>query len=106
MIKVTTIQGAKEILKQYSGGEYCVIYMNLPKRFEYSLVPIKKLAEFEVAPTIFDFCEPPMEVLRVWLSVAQIPEFIMLELIDQGYVVKDMSEEERRVQEALGTAPT
>lgn len=49
-----------------------------------------------------DECEP---ALRLPKPIAHIPEFIMLQLIDEGFVVESMSDNEWNVQIALGTAP-
>ncbi len=35
----------------------------------------------------------------------KVDEFIMLDLIDEGFVIKSMSDKEFEVQVALGTAP-
>ena len=100
MIKVTTVQGGKDILNQYSGGEYCIIYASLLPGLlmAYYLVSIKELDKIEES-------EEYGQLKWLPFGRVQIPEFIMLELIEQGCAVKDMPEKERQVQEALGTAP-
>ncbi len=97
MINITTLQGAKDVLSQYSGDEYCVIGPqntdNIVVGFKYWLVKIT-----DVDKAIYHYEE-------VWSMITKIPEDIVSILIDEGYLVSEISKKEWNVQVALGTAP-
>ncbi len=100
MINITTLQGAKDVLSQYSGddGEYCVIGPqsndNFVTGFGYWLVKIT------------DIEEGVYHSKETWRMITiKIPEDIMNTLIDEGHLVPKISEKEWDVQVALGTAP-
>ena len=111
MIKPTTFAGAKDILSQYVGNEYYIIYDTLEGKTGYWLVEV-----MDIEGCIFhnDHSEYMNNHKRhkweYWdfrspTPIARIPEFIMRGLIDDGFVVRSMSDKEWRVQVALGTAP-
>ena len=119
MITPTTFIGAKDILSQYVGDEYYIIYEKLGDTLGYWLVEIMD-TEGCVRHNELEACSPQCKCsycssglinniyhtfFRSPEAVVHIPEFIMLKLIKDGFVVRSMSDKEWRVQIALGTAP-
>ena len=112
MIKPTTLKGAKDILSQYAGDEYYIIYDKLDGTIAYWLVEI---IDTEGCATHNEHSEYMNWRCRhkdwdYWyfrspIPIAHIPEFIMIELIKDGFVARSMSDKEWRIQIALGTAP-
>lgn len=97
MINITTLEGAKDVLSQYPGDEYCVIgpqdIDNIFMGFKYWLV---KIADVEEVTYFYK---------EVWSMITKIPEEIVYALIDEGHLIPEISEKEWNVQVALGTAP-
>ena len=127
MIRPTTLNGTKDILLQY-GSKYCIIYYMYGHKEGYYLVEIadmencmsKNSKALNKKPPYKCTCTPDHicnhckwyyydndEYTTVFVPevIAEIDEFIMLQLIDDGFVIKSMSDKEYQVQNALGTAP-
>ena len=131
MIRPTTLNGAKDILLQY-GNEYCILEYFMDSKQGYWLVEIKDMEKCLLrnkdeidkykppscscvctctGDYICDHCKWCTDGEEFYIvvftpdAIAEIPEFIMLDLIDEGFVVKSMSDKEYQVQTALGTAP-
>lgn len=113
MIHPTTLAGAKDVLFQYAGNEYYIIYDTLEGKTGYWLVEVM---DTEGCVMHNDHSEHMNWRYRhkgwdYWyfrspIPIAYIPKFIMRDLIDDGFVVYSMSDKEWRVQIALGTAPS
>ena len=108
MINITTLQGAKDVLSQYPEDEYCVIYAqgtgNIVAGFGYWLVEIVNMEESIKHNELFARDDAYYYSIPI-ATIAKIPKDIIYTLIDEGYLVLEISEKEWNVQEALGTAP-
>lgn len=98
MILPTTLKSTKDVLLQYytDTNEYCIIYGKVDDTLNYWLVETTFMFKDKDSTPFYDYCVP---------AIVYISETIMLQLIDEGFVVKCMSDKEWAVQEALGTAP-
>lgn len=118
MIQPTTLKGTKDILVQYSGNEYCIIYEELESTLGYWLVETLdmencvKFNDLETTrktiwkPCNCGSCSTDYELeIHFPEAIAHIPEHIMLQLINEGVFAKSMTDKEWSVQIALGTAP-
>ena len=116
MIRPTTLEGAKDVLEQYSGDECCIIYAQLDhNKHDYWLVEtmdvehcieLNDLLKYSLGSTCS--CDQYYGIVREHHSptaIVHIPELIMLQLINDGFVHISMSDKEWSVQIALGTAP-
>ena len=111
MIHPTTLTGAKDVLSQYIGDEYYIIYDTLKGTAAYWLVEVMDvegcIVHNEHSEFMRNYKHPSWEFWdsRSPSAIARIPKFIMIDLINEGFVVRSMSDKEWRVQIALGTAP-
>lgn len=117
MINITTLQGAKDVLSQYLGDEYCVIGPqnngNIVVGFGWlvKIVDIENIIvhnEYEKTRKLYSYNGHIYDTRLYWKlknMIANIPEDIIHMLIDEGYLVLEISEKEWDVQAALGTAP-
>jgi len=96
MINITTLQGAKDILSKYSGDEYYVISSQEDDSIFAGHWLIK----------IMDVDEAIYYYREVYSMIAEISEDIICTLINEGYLVSEISEKEWDIQVALGTAPS
>jgi len=124
MIRPSTLSGTKDILLQY-GNEYCIVYAKFAGEWEYWLIEIMDmencmLKNNEASSKIpfckctcthdhicnhCKWCDEEYTITFAPRPIVQIDDHIMLDLIDEGFVVKSMSDKEYQVQKALGTAP-
>ena len=117
MINITTLQGAKDTLSQYSGDEYCVIGPqnndDITIGFGHWLVEIANIEsitvhnEYERTRKLYS-TNGQIYDNRVYYKpnmIAEIPDDIIHTLLDEGHLVLEISEKEWDVQVALGTVP-
>ena len=115
MINIITLQGAKDILSQYPGDEYCVIgpTESVCAGFGYWLILIEDLErvikhnEHEWTRKLYHYNDRIYDtrLYRKPNMIANIPDDIIHTLIDEGYLVPKISDKEWNVQVALGVAP-
>lgn len=111
MIRPTTLTGAKDILTQYMGDEYYIIYTVLEGTTGYWLVKIMDVEGCVIHNDHSKYMNKHSKDWEYWdfkspIPIAYIPESIMPRLINENFVVRSMADKEWRVQVALGTAPT
>ena len=114
MIQPTTLEGAKDILRQYMGDEFCIVYTKIQGTTGYWLTEVHDLTmcaeinemEGKHDPDPYGYCDCiECKGRAVPQAIARIPDIIMMELIDTGFVYTNIDDMEVKVQIALGTMP-
>lgn len=115
MIQLTTFEGTKNVLFQY-GEKYCIIQSIETSGHQLvAILDVESCMDRNENPPYFPRCtcdeccsafgdDDGGSIFYFPEIIAHIPNDIMARLIDEGIVVKNMSDKEWVVQKALGTA--